>query len=152
MKPTLSMLLLVLLGIGFLPTASDAQDQPTHAPQNERLFINLTSDQTDRAAMAIMLAQRVLDTRGAHVTIFLNVEGARLADTSIPQSAHVSGATPQDMLTAFMEAGGTVIVCPGCYRNVAGGKADDMLAGVVQGSPDVTFSALFEEGTRVLSY
>jgi predicted peroxiredoxin len=118
----------------------------------KRLFINLTSDELNRAAMAIGFGTKVLTEKKMPVTIFLNVEGVRIADKNIPGNKHAGGKTLKEMLGAFMDAGGHVIVCPMCMANVGGLSKDDLIPGVEVGGPDVTWPALFAEDTTVLSY
>lgn len=118
----------------------------------ESLFINLTSDDLNRAAMAVNFANSVLTTRGIPVTIFLNVEGVHLADTTIPQHTHVTGETIQTKLRNFMANGGTVLICPFCMQNVGGMTQADLLEGVLMGSPPLTQGALFADNATVLSY
>ncbi len=118
----------------------------------EKLFVNLTSDEMNRAAMAILFSTKVRSEKKIPVTIFLNVDGARIADTNIPQHQHLSGMTLQQMLQAFMQQGGRVILCPMCMKIVGGMSKDDVLEGVEIGGPDVTWPALFAEDVTVLSY
>jgi copper(I)-binding protein/predicted peroxiredoxin len=118
------------------------------------LFVNLTSDELNRAAMAISFATRTRQDMDKPVTIFLNVEGVRLAHKDAPQEPYgMDGKTIHDMLQAFMAAGGKVLVCPMCMMNVAGGMtADDLIPGAMVSNPDLTRAALFSEGVTVLSY
>lgn len=116
------------------------------------LFVNLTSNEMNRAAMAISFSTRVRTQKQIPVTIFLNVDGVRLANRNIPGSTHVSGKTPQEMLASFMAAGGKVIACPMCMKNVGGMKKADLMDGVVVGGSDVTWPALFADNTTVLNY
>ncbi len=118
----------------------------------QKLFVNLSSDELNRAAMAIGFSTKILTQKKIPVTIFLNVEGVRVADKNIPQNKHVSGKSLKEMLAAFMGAGGRVIVCPMCMENVGGLTKDELIHGVEVGGPDVTWPALFAEGTTVLSY
>jgi predicted peroxiredoxin len=137
-------LVLALVGAFAIPAA--------RADEGERLFVNLTSDEVKRAGMAIGFSHRILKERKVPVTIFLNVEGVRLADTSVPQAAYPNGKTPAEMLRAFIADGGTVIACPMCMKNVGGTDPGQLLEGVQTGGPDVTWPALFAPGTRVISY
>ncbi len=116
------------------------------------LFVNLTSNEMNRAAMAITFSTRVRTQKQIPVTIFLNVDGVRLANRQIPGSTHVSGKTLQEMLASFMAAGGKVIACPMCMKNVGGMKKIDLLEGVTVGSSDNTWPALFAENTTILNY
>ena len=116
------------------------------------LFVNLSTDDMDTAAMAIGFATKVMANTGKPATIFLNVYGARLADINIPQNVHVSGSTLQEMLGMFMDAGGTVLLCPVCMKNVAGLSEDEMLPGLIIGKPEYVYAAMFAEDVTVLSY
>lgn len=120
--------------------------------EGKSLLVNITSDELDRAAMAISFAERMLKEQGMPVTIFLNVEGVRLADKNIPQHVHVSGQTLQAMLQTFMADGGAVLVCPMCMQNVGGMTEADLIEGAVVSSPDLIGSALFADNVRVMSY
>jgi predicted peroxiredoxin len=116
------------------------------------LFINLTTDDIDRAAMAIGFATKVLNNTDKPVTIFMNTQGGRLADTNIPQNIHKSGKTMGEMLQKFMDDGGVALVCPVCMVNVGGMAEEDVMDGVIIGSPEYTWSAMFAENVTVLSY
>ena len=116
------------------------------------LFVNLTSNEMNRAAMAISFSTRVRTQKKIPVTIFLNVDGVRLVNRHIPANTHVSGKSLQEMLTDFMTAGGKVIACPMCMKNVGGMTKTDLIDGVVIGSSDVTWPALFADKTTVLNY
>jgi predicted peroxiredoxin len=116
------------------------------------LFVNLTSDEMNRAAMAISLATRVRAEADVPVTLFLNVEGVNLADASRPQHVHASGQTIHAMLETFMAAGGKVVVCPMCLEHVGGMTADDLIDGCVLGGADHGMPELLADGARVLSY
>lgn len=120
--------------------------------QEKSLFVNLTSNEMNRAAMAINFATRVRAKKQIPVSIFLNVDGVRLVNRHIPGSTHVSGNTLQEMLIGFMAAGGKVIACPMCMKNVGGMTKADLLEGVLIGSSDVTWPALFADNATVLNY
>ena len=135
-------LVMVLVGAGNV-FASEVQ---------ESLFVNLTSNEMDRAAMAINFSTRIRTQKKIPVTIFLNVDGVRLVNRKIPGNTHISGQTLQEMLASFMVAGGKVIACPMCMKNVGGMTKADLIDGVVVGSSDVTWPALFAPNTTVLNY
>ena len=120
--------------------------------KEKALFVNLTSNEMNRAAMAISFSTRVLEQKKMPATIFLNVDGVRLANKNIPGSRHVSGKTLQEMLVQFMASGGKVIVCPMCMKNVGGMTTADLINGAMVGGSDVTWPALFAENTTVLNY
>ena len=122
------------------------------ADSKDKLFVNLSSDELNRAAMAIGFSTNILTQKEIPVTIFLNVDSVRIVDRNFPEHKHANGKSLKEMLTAFMNAGGRVIVCPMCMKNVGGLSKGELIEGVEVGGPDVTWPALFAEGTTVLSY
>ena len=118
----------------------------------KKLFVNITTDDTNKSAMAVSMATLVLTTKKIPVTILLNVDAVRLADKTIPQNKYASGETVTEMLAGFMKAGGTVIVCPMCMKNVGGMDKNDLIPDVIMGGPDVTFPVLLADDTTVISY
>jgi len=108
------------------------------------LFVNLTSDEDGRAAMALGFARNA-QKRGHPITIFLNVEGVRLAvKEEKPEPTQVA-------LSEILANGGRVIVCPMCMKRAKIG-AEQLIEGAELGAPDKTLPALFAEDTRVVSY
>ncbi len=138
-----------LTAIALLLTATT---QVLASESGASLFVNLTSDDLDRAAMAINFSTRVRQQKKIPVTLFLNVEGVRIADKRLPEKKHANGKSLKEMLGNFMQAGGKVIVCPMCMKNVGGMSKADLVSGAVVGSSDVTWPALFADDTTVLSY
>ena len=122
------------------------------ADGEQKLFVNLTSDDMKRAAMAIGFSSKILAKKKIPVTLFLNVDAVRIADKRIPGSTYVTGKSLQAMPIEFMKLGGRVIICPMCLQTVGGIAKDDLLEGVEIGGPDVTWPLLFAKGTTVLSY
>ncbi len=129
-----------------------ASNMAFSADSGQKLFINLTSDEINRAAMAIAFSTKILQEKKIPVTIFLNVEGVRIADKNIPENKYANGKSLKEMLASFIKAGGRVIICPMCLKNVGGLSKDDLIDDVEIGEPDVTWPALFAEDTTVMSY
>jgi predicted peroxiredoxin len=142
MKKTLAVLLLALLTLG-LSTVTLADDS------DKKFFVSLTSDDMDRAAMAVAISSKVLSSRKIPVTIFLSAQGVRWVDKTIPQNKYVNGKTIPEMLQEFMKAGGQVILCKMCMTNVGGIKEEEVINGVKFSG---ALSALFADDTTVLSY
>jgi predicted peroxiredoxin len=142
MKKTLAVLLLALLTLG-LSTVTLADDS------GKKFFVSLTSDDMDRAAMAVAISSKVLSSRKIPVTIFLSAQGVRWVDKTIPQNKYVNGKTIPEMLQEFMKAGGQVILCKMCMTNVGGIKEEEVINGVKFSG---ALSALFADDTTVLSY
>ena len=139
-------------GIQYVDAAQAQSGMRSAEELNNGLFVSLSTDDIDRAAMAINFATNVRKETGRPATIFLNVEGVRLADTNIPSNIHVSGKAVPEMLQSFMDAGGVVLVCPMCMKNVGGMVEDDIIAGAIVSSPEVVWAALFADNVTVLSY
>ena len=142
MKTILSLIALSILFFGISSTGFADDD-------DKKLFVNLISDDLDRAAMAVSISNKVLSTKDIPVTIFLSAQGVRWVDKNIPQNKYVNGKTIPEMLQGFMKAGGQVILCKMCMNNVGGIKQEEVIKGVkLTGA----LSALFADNTTVLTY
>ena len=142
MKKIFSLILLAFLSLGINSIAFADDD-------DKKLFVNLISDDLDRAAMAVSISNKVLSTEDIKVTIFLSAQGVRWVDKTIPQNRYVNGKTIPEMLQGFMKSGGQVILCKMCMENVGGIKQEDVIDGVKFSG---AISALFADDTTVLTY
>lgn len=119
------------------------------------LFVNLTTDDTWAAAKAIMFAHQKSLKNGHPTAIWLNVRAVYLADKKRPSHIHGLMAEQcmsiQDMLTAFMNDGGVVIMCQACTQ-AAGLTPDDYIDGVQMGSFPVVEGWLFGDDVRTISW
>ena len=150
MKRTL--VLIITLCACMFPLIHPAVAQEDKEEDAKSLFINLTSDQVNRARMAITLAQRVLVEKKIGVTIWLNVEGVRLLDSRGLQPRYGDGKSNLEVLEAFMRDGGTVMVCPMCLKNVGGLEPKDLPKGVILSEMEVFWEKAFAEDVTTLSY
>ncbi len=143
-------LLLVAAALALLvPVAASAPAAAQDEPMG--LFVNLTSADAWRAGMALAFARNV-QGRGHPVTVFLNVDGVRIASTEIPSPTNAAtGETLRALLEQIIDDGGTVIVCPMCM-DLAGVTEAELIDGAQVGGPDITFPALFADNIRVMSY
>lgn len=142
MKKISYMVILTFLFFGINSTTLADDD-------DKKLFVNLISDDLDRAAMAVSISNKVLSTEKIQVTIFLSAQGVRWVDKNIPQNKYVNGKTIPEMLQGFMKSGGQVIICKMCMENIGGIKKEDVIDGVKFSG---TLSALFADDTTVLTY
>jgi predicted peroxiredoxin len=142
MKKLLTVILFSLLYLGSYSVGLTAE-------ANKRFLVSLTTDDIDRAAMAVGISSKVLSTQKIPVTIFLSAQGVRWADKNIPQNRHVSGKTIPEMLTEFIKSGGQVIICKMCMKNVGGLKQHEVIDGLKFSG---AIEALFADNTVVLSY
>ncbi|MFT5698367.1 MAG: putative peroxiredoxin [Desulforhopalus sp.] len=120
------------------------------------LFVNLTTDDTWAATKAIMFAhQKALNRGHKPVAIWLNVRGIYLADKKRASHVHGlmkdKGQSIQDMLTAFIQDGGTVIACSACSK-AAGLEHEDFIDGITMGTPDLVSEILFDPNVKTLSW
>ena len=96
-----------------------AQNEAERRTQSQKVVVHLShfTDDLHRCFMALKVAN-LMQEEGAEVTMFLDLEGVRLAERaqdlsftwgkdSLPLAEHYD---------AFQEAGGNVIVCPHCAK------------------------------------
>ena len=143
-KKTAGLIAVFILFLTFTTLSYSDEDTGT-------LFVNLTTDDTWSAGMAINFAGMAIK-RGHKVTVFLNAYAVRLVDTSITHNINGSkNKTVQEMISDIQKKGVKVIVCGGCIKK-AGITKDQLLKGVVIGNADIIFPALFESNTKVMSW
>jgi predicted peroxiredoxin len=116
------------------------------------LFINLTSDNVDRASQAINLGHLMLKEKKIPVVIWLNVEAVRLVDKRVMHNLFSDARTPLEKLQAFMHDGGKVMICPMCMRNIGGMEAKDLPVGVTVSEMEPLYNSMFSDGAKVISY
>jgi len=119
---------------------------PALAGDNEPLFINLTSDDSHRALMAISFGQGQME-RGHPLTVYLNDKAVLVAS----KKNAAQFAEQQKMLSGIAAKGGTVLVCPMCSKKFGVAEAD-FITGAKLTSPDITGPALFKDNTKTLSW
>jgi sulfur relay (sulfurtransferase) complex TusBCD TusD component (DsrE family) len=119
---------------------------PAFAGAKDPLFINLTSDDSHRALMAISFGQAQME-RGHPLTVYLNDKAVLV--TSKKNAAQF--AEQQKMLSGIAAKGGTVLVCPMCSKKFGVAEAD-LVPGAKVGNPDITGPALFKDNTKTLSW
>lgn len=119
---------------------------PAIAGNTDPLFVNLTSDDSHRANMAISFGGNQLE-RGHHLTIFLNDKGA-LIGSKVNAGKF---ANHQKALSELMSKGATVLICPMCMKHY-GVKEADLLPALKVGNPELTGGALFKDNTKTLTW
>jgi len=142
--------LFLALSLLIAPISATAQDG-----DKTKLFVSLTTDDTWAAGKAIMFAHQKSQKNGHPTAIWLNVRGVYLADKKRPSHIHglmaEQGTSIQDMLTAFMADGGTVIMCQACSA-AAGLTQTDYIDGVQMGEWPLIEGWLFDPMTKTLSW
>ena len=119
---------------------------PALAGDADPLFINLISDDSHRADMAISFGKNQLE-RNHPLTIFLNDKGVFIGS----KENAAKYADHQKKLGELMSKGATVLICPMCMKHY-GIKESDLLPGVKVGNPDLTGSFLFKDDTQTLTW
>jgi predicted peroxiredoxin len=119
---------------------------PAAAGATDPLFVNLTTDDPHRAAMAFAFSKAQM-ALGHPVTIWLNDRGVFVGDV---QSAGKL-SQPQTMLKELMSSGAQVIACPMCMKHYGIGDTS-LLSGIKTGDPKMTGAALFKEGAQTLTW
>ncbi len=119
---------------------------PALAGDTDPLFVNLTSDDSHRANMAITFGGSQHD-RGHPLTVFLN-------DKAVLIGSNVNAdkfSEHQKKLSELMSKGATVLICPMCMKHY-GVKEADLLTGLKVGNPELTGGALFKDNTKTLTW
>jgi len=119
---------------------------PVYAGDTDPLFVNATTDNAHRARMALTMSKNQLD-RKHPVTIFLNDRGVLIASK---KNAHRFKAH-QEMITAMIKGGATVLICPMCMEHY-GVKPADVMEGVKVGNPELVGAGLFRDNTKTLTW
>ncbi len=119
---------------------------PAFAGAKDPLFINLTSDDSHRALMAISFGQGQME-RGHPLTVYLNDKAVLVAS----KKNAAQFAEQQKLLSGIAAKGGTVLVCPMCSKKFGVAEAD-FISGAKLTSPDITGPALFKDNTKTLSW
>lgn len=119
---------------------------PAFAGDTDPLFVNLTTDNSHRANMAIAFGENQLE-RGHPLTIFLNDKGVFIGSKA--RAAKFGGQ--QKMLGEILGKGGVVLVCPMCMKHYRV-KESDLLTGLKVGNPELTGGALFRDNTKTLTW
>ena len=117
-----------------------------------KFCVSLTNSKndTDKATVGFVVANAAVGS-DQETMVFLSTEGVRLAVEGYADDIHEDGFAPlKELMTNFVEAGGTVLVCSPCFKKrgldennlvkgatiVGGAKLVEFLAG---GSPCVSY-------------
>ncbi|MEM8602758.1 MAG: DsrE family protein [Cyanobacteria bacterium P01_H01_bin.121] len=120
--------------------------------QAQSLLVNLTTDDTWAATMAITMATKAAQQSDQPVILFLSVRGVYIADRErLPATEGNSDLNIHEKLQALVAAGGQVIACPNCAGE-AGLTQADLVDGVILGEPGVVLPLLLDANTATLSF
>lgn len=119
----------------------------------QRIVIHLTHavDDLTATAMALRLGA-TLQAKGAHVTLLLDLEGARVADARQPLDlATRRGKALSELYDQFVQAGGTSLVCPHCAGAI-GLTAETLRPGAAIAADDDALAQLILDADKILDY
>ncbi len=128
---------------GLLLTLAAAASSPKSAtaaatPESQKVVVHLShfSDDLHAGFMAFKVANS-LQKHGAEVTMFIDLEGARLAHqhNNLAIRWGESDMTLAQLFDQFVAAGGKIIVCPHCAHHV-GVTTSTVREGIAIGTED----------------
>ncbi|MCS3902661.1 putative peroxiredoxin [Methylohalomonas lacus] len=134
-------------------TNSQAESESLGQDQNVVVHLSNYTNDLHASFMALKLAVE-FQQHGANVTLFLDLEGVRIADKRAPQDMNwgLSHAPLSEHYTAFIEAGGEVLVCPHCAA-AAGIDADNLRKGArIANEDDDEITRVFLGADKILKY
>ena len=141
-RPPLVLLALLAAAAFAVPQDAIAQEKTVV------VHIGQFSNDLHSPAMGLGLARNLAEA-GASVTVFLDREGVRMADRGQPLLVY--GDTDlEEVLSAYMDAGGRVLVCPHCAE-LGGVERGELRSGMEMGTQEEV-ARLFMEADLVISY
>jgi predicted peroxiredoxin len=133
--------LLVLLNVFVFSHAVLAQE----TAQPRQVVIHLTQFSSDLHAVNMALKFGTMAANaGANVTLFLDLDGVRLADARQPLNLTWGhGDSVATLFDAYVKSGGRILVCPHCAHAV-GLEADNLRQGATMSDEKALLSILME--------
>jgi uncharacterized protein len=117
-----------------------------------KLLINLTTakNDPDKTTVAFVVANAGI-AAAQEVTIFLNVEGVRLATPGYADDVVVAGFKPlAELISTFTSNGGRIWICPPCFNARELNKEQVIAGATFAGGAAVV--ELLAQGAASLSY
>ncbi len=112
MKKIISLLIVTSILLTSAVGASEEKD----TQQEVLIHLSSYSDNLHTVSMALKIGQ-MLASNDTSVTLFLDLEGVRLADKKQPQNlVWGMGDSIEKLYLAYINAGGAVLVCPHCAK------------------------------------
>ncbi|MEC4682266.1 MAG: DsrE family protein [Nitrospirota bacterium] len=139
MKILTALVLSIVLSVSALSATAFAGDK-------DPLFVNLTTNDTDRAIMALTFSRHQLDM-GYPVTIFLNDYGVFLASKKYSRRY----SHEQKMIRDFVAGGGVVLMCDMCTHKFVL-KESQIIPQVKLNHENAASKALFQDHTKTMSW
>jgi predicted peroxiredoxin len=83
-----------------------------------KILVSIThaNDNPDKATVGFVVANASVAS-SQETVVFLSTEAARLAERGYAEQIHEEGFAPLvELMTNFLKAGGTLLVCSPCYK------------------------------------
>lgn len=142
-----------IAGGNLLPgIAAQAPQETAAAPQQVIVHLSHFTDDLHRSFMALKLAG-LMQSSGADVTLFLDLEGVRLAERRQHLEHMTWGESPVSLAehyAAFTEAGGKVVLCPHCAGSARIGEMALRRNATIAEKDDL--AELFMNADKILDY
>ncbi|MEW4529753.1 DsrE family protein [Maioricimonas sp. JC845] len=152
--PLAAVALFALIAGGNLIPSSSAQAPQASASSPQQVVVHLShfTDDLHRSFMALKLAG-LMQNSGADVTLFLDLEGVRLAERRQHLEHMTWGESPVSLAehyAAFTEAGGKVVLCPHCAGSARIGEMALRRNATIADKDDL--ARLFMNADKILDY
>lgn len=125
-----------------LPSFGESHHHHHHhseAQDNITVLVNLTKDKGSEVEMSFNFIN-VSVARGNETILWLNSDGVKIAKAGSKHTNHIK---------EFISKGGKVYVCPVCAKKAG---VDKLVEGAEFAKPDIIFSLLSKDRTRVISW
>lgn len=141
------------LGTLLAPASAGAQATRTQAVDDAPLFINLTSDDPWKVAMAAFFGTNFALKQGHKpVVIFVNVQATSLFTKSKSTiRAEQFGRSVHEMYMEFQAAGGRILICPVCMKALSIAESD-LIDGAEVATAKTVNDVLFRPETKTLAW
>lgn len=118
MRKLIPFALLAVLAVSQLDRSAFSDSESSASPQKVVVHLSHFTDDLHRCFMALKLAT-LMQKSGADVSLFLDLEGVRLAERRQPLDM-TWGSSPTPLskhYENFTSAGGKVVLCPHCAKS-----------------------------------
>lgn len=133
----------LLLPIALIVTAAG---MPAFAAEPPSLFLNLTTDNSQRSETGLIFARDQM-ARGHALTVLLNDQAVRMGSSTNLRNF----VNQQKLLRELMGKGAVVLVCRVCMRHYGVTEAS-LMQGMQLDDPQRVGEALFRDNTRTLTW
>jgi predicted peroxiredoxin len=137
--------LLVVLSFSSLAASAERDD-------GEKIVVHLSQFGNDLHAVSMALKLgTAMQEAGSYVTLFVDLEGVRVADSRQPQHLRWGDGAPiEELYNGFVESGAKILVCPHCAA-AAGLKKESLRRGATIGTVECITETL-GAATKILDY